>query len=53
MENNNLKTKIKIIEESSKKENDLLKKTLIDALEKNKFLEKLTAQEKEGINIFM
>ena len=39
-ENQNLKRKIKIIEDSSKIECEALKKSLVEVLEKNKILEK-------------
>ena len=41
-ENNNLKGKIKTLEESSKKECETLKKSLVEALEKYKLIEKKT-----------
>ena len=41
-ENYNLKGKIKTLEESSKKECETLKKSLVEALEKYKLIEKKT-----------
>jgi hypothetical protein len=39
-------------DENHKKENDSLRKALIESLEKIKYLEKINSQEKEGISYF-